>query len=81
MEHVYHRALSRRVLAVVVLNTSPDGRQGDYACYVDAVAGERHEDEVDAVRVGGNKQSKKFVLAIFADLVEEFDKFNYTYRE
>jgi hypothetical protein len=81
MEKIFHRALSRKVLAVVVLNTSPDGLRGDYACYVDAVDGERHEDEFTAVSKTGNKQSFDFTKAVFGGLVEELESHGYSYRK
>lgn len=81
MEHIYHRALSMKVLAVVVLNTAPDGSRGDYACYVDAVEGENHEHEYQAVARHGNKQSHDFAKAVFGGLVEQLESKGYLYRD
>lgn len=80
MKTYFHKALARQVLAVVVLDTSDDGSRGQFACYVDAVAGEKHEDEYMAVAVGGNKQNYDFTKAIMSGLVETLESQGYTYR-
>lgn len=54
------RALSRRVLAV-----AKEGGCSDWGCYIDAVAGNNHEAEVEDVYRYGAKVSKEIAEVLF----------------
>lgn len=55
-----YTALDRQVLVVAV-----PGEVGDWAAYIGAVPGKRHEDEVDAVAHAGTKLSLSMAKLLF----------------
>lgn len=55
-------ALACRVLAVAV-----EGEVGDWAAYVDAVEGEDHDREWQAVAKSGEKMSREVAELLFPD--------------
>jgi hypothetical protein len=57
---VLHRALASRVLAVAATRV-----EFAWAAYVDAVPGQRHEEEVEAVRERGTKLAEGVARALF----------------
>ena len=59
-----YAALSQYAIAVAVVNYE-DGQLFDWACYIDAVKGDNHENEMEAVARSGCKQSTKLATLLF----------------
>jgi hypothetical protein len=61
-----YRALSARVIAVASVNEDV----GDWAAYIDAVPGKRHDDEWQEVARSGNKLQQSIAEILFPDCTQ-----------
>ena len=67
-KRIDYKALANRVLVV-----AKEGAIGDWACYIDAVAGNNHELEYKKVMNYGSKLPEKIANVLFPS----FKRFNY----
>lgn len=65
---IRHVPLSRRVLAVAVVNEEV----GDWAAYVDAVPGINHSEEWQEVASGGSKLPESIASLLFGSIADRY---------
>ena len=67
MPRIEYKALAQRVLAVAV-----EGNAGDWSAYIDAVPGNRHDDEYLEVKDNGEKLPEAVAKILFPDWANRF---------